>query len=91
MSNRTEKAKEILSSGGYFYGFEGRDYYGKPIVKIILHDADGKKCKGFGQSTLLDLVEDEKIEYRGECYLPMLLRYRGFIYGRYTMKKEFMK
>lgn len=85
ISKRPQLAIDTLEAGGYFLGSKGFDYHGRPICKIELHTADHKVVKGVSVATLTELVVAGRIVHYGENYLPMLTRYRGFIYGLYRL------
>lgn len=83
IGKRTQLALDTLEAGGYFWGSKGLDFHGRPFVKIELRTAENRIVKGVSVATLTELVTEGRIVHDGKDYLPMLIRYRGFVFGAY--------
>lgn len=84
-NNRINTAIETLEKGGFFYGYDSSDFYGKRIVKISLYNENRKVIKGIGQSTLSELVRRGMIIHYNADYGPKMIKLRGFIHGEYRL------
>ena len=64
MTTRTEKALQVLASGGYFRKQLESHYHGGEKFKLRLRDAKGQVVAGIGPKTFYELEDAGKLASR---------------------------